>query len=206
MLTLERFGDRQPLAQQALQGMSLQLTRLLGEPAELQLVGELDDALLARMLELEKEIFLVEDNVYDEADIRECLAEEDSMLLVLRISGKVQGYVFGYDDDPQDPVVEGTDYFVDSAVVSLAYEAKGIGTHAGMVVLLLLFLMGYRRIGITTEVRDKTGRELVRFYQKLGFTEAPTKQPDDYGMKIELNDALVEQMMSQLLASRDATS
>lgn len=95
--------------------------------------------------------------------------------------------------------MEGTDYFVDSAVVSLAYEAKGIGSRAGLMVLYLLYLLGYRSIGITTEPRDKTGRELIGFYHKLGFTEAPTKRPGSWAMKIELSDALVQKLATQLL-------
>ena len=199
MIHLESFGEQRPLAKSVLDAGSVQLTQLLGERARLELVNRLDDLLLARMLELEEEVFRIENNVYSADDIRECLAEEDSLLLVLRVNDRVEGYVFGYDDDPDDPEVGGTDYFIDSAVVSLAYEAKGIGSRAGLLVLFLLYLLGYRKIGITTEPRDKSGRELVGFYHKLGFTEAPTKRPDSYGMKIELSDMLVEKMAAQLL-------
>jgi GNAT superfamily N-acetyltransferase len=198
MIELERFGERRVLAQRVLDGASEQLTQLLGEPARVALVTRLDDALLARMLELEEEVFRIEDNVYSADDIRECLGEEDSLLLVLWVNDRVEGYVFGFDDEPDDPEVEGTDYFVDSAVVSLAYQAKGIGTRAGLLVLFLLYLAGYRRIGITTEPRDKTGRELLAFYHKLGFSEAHAKRADNYGMKIELSDALMAKLAAQL--------
>lgn len=201
MVVLESFGERKALVEQLLQGLNRQLTAMLGEEACFELVAGLDAGLLARMLALEEEVFRIEDNVYSEADIRECLAEEDSLLMVLRIRGRVEGYIFGYDDEPSAPVVAGTDYFMDSAVISLAYQKRGLGSHIGLVVLLLVYLLGYHSLGINTERRDRSGRELVGFYRKLGFVEAPTVEPESVGMKIELNRETIGRLVHQLPAA-----
>ena len=150
------------------------------------------------MEELEREVFTVEDNVYSEQDIMECLAEEDSILLLMMIDGKIEGYSFGYDEDVDNPTVRGTDYFIDSAVVSLQYEHKGIGTVIAGVILLMLYLMGYREIGILTEEKDKTGRELVKFYRKLGFEEVGRTEESGCAMKITLTNQLFKDACARL--------
>jgi GNAT superfamily N-acetyltransferase len=198
MIKPEDFGKQRALATGVLQGLNGQLTRQLGKQVRLELVWEIDKPLLDRMIALEEEVFRIEDNVYSEADIRECLAEEDSLLLLLWINDRVEGYLFGYDDEPEAPVVAGTEYFIDSAVVSLAYQAKGIGTQAGFVVLFLIYLLGYRSIGITTEERDKTGRELAEFYRRLGFVDAPTDKPENVGLKIELDTQSIKKLANHL--------
>lgn len=204
MITLERFGPRAETVRLALQAFNIRLSRMLGKEVALSLAAAADEQTLARMQELENEIFAIEDNVYSKADILSCLGEEDSLLLLLHIEGRLEGYAFGYDDDPEHPQVDGTDYFLDSALVSSAYEQLGIGSAAAGVVLLLLYLMGYRDIGLTTEVRDKTGRELVNFYEKLGFSRGVTERHDDYAMKIHLDQALINKLCTQLGISGEA--
>lgn len=198
MIRLEDFETQMALVMDILEGLNDQLTQQLGEKVRLELVWEIDEPLLDRMVELEEEVFRIEDNVYSKADIRECLAEQDSLLLVLRVNDRVEGYVFGYDDEPETPVVAGTEYFVDSAVVSLTYQAKGIGRQTGFVVLFLLYLIGYRSIGITTEERDKTGRDLADFYRKLGFVDAHTDKPDNVGLKIVLDTQSIKKLANHL--------
>ena len=127
MISPERFGENRDLALSVLEHISAELTALLGVETRFELVSEVDDALLSRMEEIEEEIFRIEDNVYSRRDLVECLASKDALLLVLTIDGNVEGYLFGYADEPGNPVVEGSDYFVDSAAISLDYEAKGIG-------------------------------------------------------------------------------
>lgn len=194
MLSPESFGKQKELVHMLLHSLSEQLSDLLGQEVNLDLVSEPDTNLFARMLKIEDEVFHIEDNVYSEEDIRECLAEEDSLLLVLRINDKVEGYVFGYDDEPDAPVVEGTDYYVDSAVISLAYQTKGIGARISLLVLFLIFLLGYHCVGITTEEQDKSGRKLANFYRKLGFCEAKTTSPENVGMRIELTRQSIKRL------------
>jgi GNAT superfamily N-acetyltransferase len=198
MITLESFANNKKVVIGALDVINKQLTHLLNEEASLSIIPQVNDQILDRMIELEKEVFTIEGNVYSREEIMECLVEEYSLLLVLNISGRIQGFVYGYDDDEDNPVVEGTDYFLDSAVMALAYENKGIGTLLSGVILLLVYLLGFKKIGITTEMKDKTGRELVKFYKKLGFTEASTAEPLDVGMKIILDENLINGICSKL--------
>lgn len=198
MITLESFGDNKKIVMRALDAINKQLTHLLNEEATFSITPQVNDQILDRMIELEIDVFTIEDNVYSREEIMECLAEEYSLLLLVNISGQIQGFVYGYDDDADDPVVEGTDYFLDSAVMALAYENKGIGTMLSGVVLLLVYLLGFKKIGITTEVKDKTGRELVKFYKKLGFTEALTDETGEVGMKVILDENFINGICSKL--------
>lgn len=182
MISAEKFGDKRDMAMGILKHINTDLTALLGVETRLDIVSEVDDTLLARMEEIEEEIFRIEDNVYTRGDLQECLAEEDALLLVLRVNGKVEGYLFGYADEPDNPVVEGSDYFVDSGVISLAYEAKGIGSRLSLPVLFLIHLLGYKVAGLLTEEQDKTGRRLADFYRKLGFVDAPVNRDGDGGI------------------------
>lgn len=198
MITLDRLVEHQELLSKAIHALNTRLSQITGKPTTVTLQAATDDKMLERMQELEKEVFSIEDNVYSREDIQSCLQEEDSLLLTLQVDDRIEGYVFGYDDDVEKPVVKGTEYFVDSAVVSLQYQAMGIGSTVGVLVLLVLYLVGYEKIGITTEVRDKTGRELVSFYHKLGFVDAETESGDDYAMMITLDDQLINRFYKVL--------
>ena len=198
MITLDSLTEHQDLLNNAVHALNARLSQITGKPTSVSLQATADDTLLQRMIELEKEIFSIEDNVYSREDILSCLQEEDSLLLTMQVDDRIEGYVFGYDDDVENPVVKGTEYFVDSAVVSLQYQAMGIGSIVGIFVLLVLYLVGYKRIGITTEVRDKTGRELVGFYHKLGFVDAQTQSGDDYAMMITLDEQMVNKLCTAL--------
>lgn len=198
MITFESLGPAAATARRTLASVSARLSGVLGKETQLTLEPAIDEPMLQRMLELERELFTIENNVYSKEDILSCLGEEDSLLVLLRIGGRIEGFVFGYDDDIEHPIVEGTEYFVDSAVVSSAYERLGIGTATGAVVLFLLYLAGYRDIGLTTEVRDKSGRELVKFYESLGFTRGITNLPDNYAMKIHLSEEFMNKLSAYL--------
>ena len=198
MIALDSLTEHQDLLNNAVHALNARLSQITGKPTSVSLQATADDTLLQRMIELEKEIFSIEDNVYSREDILSCLQEEDSLLLTMQVDDRIEGYVFGYDDDVENPVVKGTEYFVDSAVVSLQYQAMGIGSIVGIFVLLVLYLVGYKRIGITTEVRDKTGRELVGFYHKLGFVDAQTQSGDDYAMMITLDEQMVNKLCTAL--------
>lgn len=186
MISPDKFGEKRDLVMHILRHTSAELTALLGVETRFDLASEVDDDLLARMEQIEEEIFRVEDNVYTESDLRECLAMQDALLLTLTIGGKVEGYLFGYADEPGNPVVEGSDYFVDSAVISLAYEAKGIGSMLSLPILFLIYLLGYKVAGLTTEEQDRTGRRLADFYRKLGFVNAPVNREGDVGIGLTL--------------------
>ena len=198
MITLGRLIEHQQLLSKVIYALNTRLSQITGKPTTVTLQAATDDKLLERMLELEKEVFSIEDNVYSREDILSCLQEEDSLLLTLQIDDRIEGYVFGYDDDVEKPIVRGTEYFVDSAVVSSQYQALGIGSIVGVFVLLVLYLVGYEKIGITTEVRDKSGRELVGFYHKLGFVDAETERGDDYAMMITLDEQMISRFRKVL--------
>lgn len=200
MISLERFGEKRHLAAKILERTSADLTALLGIETRLDLVSQVDDSLISRMEEIEEEIFRIEDNVYTESDLRACLAEEDALLLVLSVGGRVEGYLFGYADEPGNPVVEGSDYFVDSAVISLAQEAKGIGARLSLPILFLIHLLGYKVAGLLTEEQDQTGRRLAAFYRKLGFVDAPVSRDGDggIGFTIDLRPGVLRQLAVRL--------
>lgn len=198
MINLDSFGTQKQNVTQALDSINMQLSGLLNEEATFSIATQVSEPMLNRMLELEQEIFSIEDNVYSKEDILECLAEEYSLLLLLTVNGQIEGYLFGYDDDPNHPIVQGTDYFIDSAVISLAYQQKGIGTMLSGLILWLLYLLDFTKVGITTEEKDKTGRELVKLYQKLGFTKAQSTAQESVGMKIILENEVINLICSKL--------
>jgi ribosomal protein S18 acetylase RimI-like enzyme len=195
VIGLERFGGQRPLVEQALSACEKSLSRLVGKQVVVSLAESLEQPTLARMLELEQQVFGIEDNVYGAEDIRECVESEDAFLLLLHIGERLEGYAFGFAEDPQQPAVEGTDYFVDTALVSLEYENLGIGSRMAGLVFLIIYLMGYRQVGVTTESRDRTGRELVGFYRKLGFADGSTRLAGNYAMKIVLTHDLLESFL-----------
>lgn len=203
---MESFGENKNVAMRALEVISAQLSHLSDEPSSFTLVPELTDEIMNRMLELEDEIFRIEDNVYSKKDVLECLAEEYSLLLVVIISGQIQGFVYGYDEDEETPTVEDTEYFLDSAVMALAYENRGIGTMLSGVILFLLYLLGFKKIGILTEEKDRTGRELVKFYKKIGFIEARTDAAESVGMKIVLDEKFINGICEKLNIKFDASA
>ncbi|MEJ2143389.1 MAG: hypothetical protein P8Y24_13770 [Gammaproteobacteria bacterium] len=198
MIDIDRFDISKSLVCAVLDNVSKKLSHDLGLHVAIILQDSVDDEILERMEQLEQEIFSIEDNVYSRNDILECLAEEDSLLLLLKINNNIEGYAFGYNEDEDDPTVRGTDYFIDSALVSLQYEHKGIGEIISGVMFMMLYLLGYRSIGILTEEKDKTGRELVKFYQRLGFELVDNTEEYGCAMRKQLNKEFYRQVCSRL--------
>jgi len=209
VIDMDRLGARRALAEHVFAAVGADASRRLGKPARFWLARELDEPTLARMLELEAEIFTVENNVYQRQDIIDCVASEDAFLLLFAVEGRIEGYVFGYEEDAEYTAVEDTEYFVDTAVVSLAHQRLGVGRSAAILVFLVLYLAGYRRIGVTTQLRDKTGRELVRFYRELGFEDARHLDPEHYqdpltrAMRIVLDARMLQPWLERLGSDAD---
>lgn len=169
MISLEYFEDDADEARRILEAMSRRASERIGRPCTFAFASSLDAAAVQRLLELELDAFGAPGVAFTRRDLDEIMADPEALFITLEIDGRMEGCLFGYWEWPDQITVPGSDFFLDSAMVSSKYRGKGIGRVAITGVLLLVDLLECRRIGIAAWQQGPRGRGLVRFYRRFGF-------------------------------------
>lgn len=172
VIDLDYFKDRRAAAQEILAVTGALLTQQCGLPAAVHLVPSLDGAARERVLDLGAEVFGPDGAVFDRKALDEVAADPDALFVALEIDGSVEGFCFGYYEEDGDQMVDGTDFFLDSALVAPRWQRHRLGWLAGAATLLLVTeLEDVHRVGIAAwSEGDVDG--LLSLYHRLGFVDA----------------------------------
>lgn len=172
-------------------------------PTRLKLLTELDAATEDRIHHLKDEVFRSGPEVFDARGLAEVTADPEAMFLVLEIDGAIEGFCFGYYEEPGQETVAGTDFFIDTALCSSKFQNQGIAQVAGAGVLLLVHLLGdVRRVGIAVWDGGRAG-DLMTFYRKFGFVETECKRCPYPCMTVVIDDDRVTRWRAALGLSAD---
>ncbi len=169
MISLEYFEEDADEARRILKAMGRRASERIGRACTFALASSLDAAAVERVLELELDAFGAPGIAFTRRDLDEVLADPEALFVTLEIDGRMEGCLFGYWEWPDQITVAGSDFFLDSAMLSSANRGRGIGRVAITGVLLLVDLLECRRVGIAAWQRGPRGRGLIRFYRRFGF-------------------------------------
>lgn len=172
MIGMSYFEENEPGAEEVLQAVARLGSARAGADCALRLVPELDAQLRSRILELNVEAFGREGETFDRRGLDEVAADPDAMLLVLEIAGSVEGFFFGYYEEPSAPIVPGADYFMDTGMIRAPWRHRGLGLLSMAAMLLLIgCLEDVKRPGMAVWSGDV--ERLTAIYARFGFNETP---------------------------------
>ncbi len=193
MIKLEYFEKDAPEARAILEAMGCAATAQCGERCVFSLVGSITHAMEDRLLDLERDAFGAPGVAFDRLGLDEVRADPDALFLILEVNGTLEGCCFGYWEWPDQITVAGTDFFLDTAMVSRRYRGHGIGRVSLAGVLLLVRLLECHRVGIAAWRRGPIGNRLVKFYRGFGFEKLESGRSPHALMALDLDRAPVEQ-------------
>ena len=189
MIGLPYFEERRAAAEAVLASASGLVSTLTGSDAALRLVPELDGERRRRILALNVEVFGREGEVFDGRALDEVAADPDALLVVLDVAGRTEGFVFGYYEEPAQPVVPGADFFFDTGAVAPRWRGRGLGLRCAAAVLLLTGLLGdVHRIGLAVWNAGAVDA-LVALYGRLGFADAQCSMPGCRCLAVDVDAA-----------------
>ena len=198
MIDVAYFEPRDTEAARVLGALSAGFRAITGRECQARLLPHLDDRARARILELDDEVFGNKRDVFDAATLDEMEADPDALLLVIEIEGTIEACVFGYYEEPRGQIVEDTDFFIDSAMVSRAWQHRGIGELGGAAILLLLEIAeDVDDVGVAVW-SDGDVEQLVSLYRRLGFVDASGRDMPHRCMRVALDDDLTATMRNLL--------
>lgn len=175
MIGLPYFEKRRAEAEVVLETVARIATERVGVPSRLSLVPDLDEARRWRILELNIEGFGREGETFDRRALDEVAADPDALLVVLEVEDRIEGFFFGYYEEPGNPIVAGGDFFFDTGMVTASLRGRGLGLLSAAAFLLLIDLLGdVRRVGLAVWSGGAV-EQLVALYGRLGFTSAPCR-------------------------------
>ncbi len=191
MISLASFGERQGAAAAVLDALGERLTAVTGRPTGLRLVPELDAPTRQRVLELNVEVFGREGEVFDRRALDEVAADPDALFLALEIDGTLEGFCFGYYEEPGKETVVGTDFYLDTGMVCARWQRQGICGLGGAAVLLLVHLLGdVHRVGLSVWGGGHVD-ELLALYRRFGFVDAEGCGSPHRCLAVDLDDGRV---------------
>lgn len=192
MIDLEAFKEQQGAAAEILAALGRRLGALTGRPATFHLAPFLDAQTRQRVLDLNVEVFGREGEVFDRRALDEVAADPDALFLALEVGGSLEGCCFGYYEEPGAETVVGTDFYLDTGLVSPRWQHKGIGGLGGAAVLLLVHLLGdVHRVGISVWGGGRVD-ELVALYRRFGFVDAEGRGTPHRCLAVDLDDERLE--------------
>lgn len=172
MIDLDYFEDDRFQVEEILAVTAGHLSRQSGHDARLRLVPALDTSTRTRVLELGDEVFGARNEVFDLRALDEVAGDPDALFVTLELDGTLEGVCFGYYEGDGLEVVDGTDFFLDSALVAPRWQHRRLGWLAGAATLLVIAQLGdVRRVGLAVWTGgDLDG--LLSLYHRFGFVDA----------------------------------
>ena len=160
-------------------GLSEELTRLLGEPAELIFPESWSPDTSSWFRTVEESAFRP-DLRYGEEEILERLEMDGVLLLFVLTSGMPEAFVLGYHLD--ESIVE--TFYLDT--IAARQRGRGIGPALVRWLVSWAKKSGYQRIALDTELENEVGLRLRDFYIKMGFKQGLTDEEGNISMTLDL--------------------
>jgi GNAT superfamily N-acetyltransferase len=185
------MSSKIPTLATALETTQKKLTEILGEHCTVKAHATLNDNLLKIIINIDNQKFR-EELRYEHEDILEHGRLKGFMLIIAECEDQPIGMTYGYDE------LQSKGYFLDTLASMI--EGKGIGRILATLLLIHCQNKGYKHVTLYTEERDEKGRQLRRFYEKMGFTYIGTEEGKGDIMQIQLTDEKVSNLYAKYVA------
>jgi hypothetical protein len=199
MIDIAYFEEHADEARCILEAMGRLASERTGTKCKFSLAPTLDAAAKARVLELQAEAFGSPDTAFTAQDLDEVNNDPDALFIMLTVDGGIEGFCFGYWEWPNQITVPGTDFFLDSAMISDRFRNHGVADLAISGVLLLAKLLDCTRVGLVSWTGGARSSQLLRLYRRFGFVRVLN------GSKIKMACALDDDKIARFLLELELT-
>lgn len=199
MIDFSYFEESADEARRILDAMGRLASQRSGAACRFVLIPSLDATAKERVLELQAEAFGKPEAAFTADNLEEVVSDPEALFISLEVNGRMEGCCFGYWEWPEQITVPGTDFFLDTAMISAPFRGHGIGRLAISGVLLLAKLLECTRVGVISWNGGPHSAQLLRFYRRFGFIRVLT------GVQNKMACVLDDEMIARYLIELELT-
>jgi GNAT superfamily N-acetyltransferase len=187
--------DTQTLAE-AVAATKAKLDEILCTNCTIQIHHRLNDSLIQTILKVDAQKFR-EELRYKHEEVLEHSYIPGFMLILVECGDQPLGIVYGY-DEPENG------FFLDTLASML--ERQGIGHILATLIIVHAQNTGYHHVTLYTEERDEQGRQLRKFYEKMGFVYLGTEPRKGDVMRLQVTPEWTRELYRKYIGSKPVKS
>lgn len=165
-----------PTLAKAIAATKERFNQILCTDCTIQIHHNLNDSLIQTILKVDAQKFR-EELRYRHEEVLEHSSIPGFLLILAECGGQPLGIVYGY-DEPENG------FFLDT--LASMVERKGIGHTLATLIVVHAQNTGHNHVTLYTEEQDEKGRQLRRFYEKMGFVYLDTEPRKGDVMKLQV--------------------
>ncbi len=177
---------------EALTATQARLNQIQGTNCTIQIHHRLNDALIQTILKIDAQKFR-EELRYMHKEVLEHSYIPGFILILAKCGNQPLGVVYGY-DEPEDG------FFLDT--LASMVERKGIGHILATLITIHAQNTAHTHITLYTEEQDEKGRQLRKFYQRMGFTYLGTEPRKGDVMKLLITPEKTHELYTRYIAKK----
>jgi GNAT superfamily N-acetyltransferase len=178
-----------PTLAEAIAATKARLNQILGTDCTIQIHHNLNDSLIQAILKVDAQKFR-EELRYRHEEVLEHSSIPGFLLILAEYRGQPLGIVYGY-DEPENG------FFLDT--LASMVERKGIGHILATLIVVHAQNTGYNHVTLYTEEQDEKGRQLRRFYEKMGFVYLGTEPRKGDVMKLQVTPERTRELYTRYI-------
>jgi GNAT superfamily N-acetyltransferase len=178
-----------PTLAEAVTATKARLDKILGSDCTINIHHRLNDSLIHTILTVDAKKFR-EELRYRHEEVLEHSYIPGFLLLLAECGGQPIGIVYGY-DKPENG------FFLDT--LASIVERKGIGHTLATLIVVHAVNTGHSHVTLYTEEQDEKGRQLRKFYEKMGFVYLGTEPRKGDVMKLQISPEKVRELYSRYI-------
>ena len=171
------MSQKPPTLAEAMQVIQRRLEETLGHGCTIEIHRDLTSDLLKTILFVDSQKFR-EELQYEQEEVLTHGSLTGFILLLAHCNDRPIGLAYGYNDAEKG-------FFLDT--LASIVESKGIGSVLATLILVHALETGRSHVTLYTEERDEKGRQLRRYYERIGFKYLGTEEGKGDVMRMQLD-------------------
>ncbi len=178
-----------PTLAEAVAATKARLSQIVGKDCTIQIHHRLNDSLVHAILQVDAQKFR-EELRYRHEEVLDHSSIPGFLLILAECGGQPLGIVYGY-DEPENG------FFLDT--LASMVERKGIGHTLATLIVVHAQNAGKSYVTLYTEEQDEKGRQLRKFYEKMGFIYFGTEPHKGDVMKLNISPELASKLYAKYI-------
>ena len=178
-----------PTLAEAVAATKARLNQILGVDCTLHVHYKLNDALIQTILQVDAQKFR-EELRYKHEEVLDHSSIPGFLLFLAECGRKPIGLAYGYDEP-------GNGFFLDT--LASMVERKGIGHTLATLIVVHAQNMGHNHVTLYTEEQDEEGRQLRKFYEKMGFVYLATEPRKGDVMRLQVTPERTRELYTRYI-------